>query len=178
MNNKIDDSWIQTFLGKKIYPFSPKPEDIEIEDIAWSLSNICRYNGHSFGFYSVAEHSVYVSENVPEKYAMQGLFHDGAEAYIGDIATPIKQLFPNIKPVEEKLMKCICTKINIPYPFDESIKKIDSAMLTTESLQLMTPYVEPWPHLKKDSLDIKIKCLFPLDAFKMFMNRYIKLKKG
>ena len=52
--------WLQTFTGKKIDLINPTREMVDIEDIAHSLSMICRYNGHCRDFYSVAEHSVMV----------------------------------------------------------------------------------------------------------------------
>lgn len=48
--------WILTFTGRRFYPLDPRPEDVCLEDIAHALSLICRYNGHSRFFYSVAEH--------------------------------------------------------------------------------------------------------------------------
>src|SRR3989304_3945731 len=45
--------WIQAWTGKVFYPFNPCIEDIDIKDIAHSLSLICRYNGHCREFYCV-----------------------------------------------------------------------------------------------------------------------------
>jgi hypothetical protein len=39
--------WIQTASGKQFWPFDPRPEDVFIEDIAASLAQINRYNGHT-----------------------------------------------------------------------------------------------------------------------------------
>lgn len=35
-------SWIQTYKGIDFYPFDPRPEDVDIEDIAHALSLQCR----------------------------------------------------------------------------------------------------------------------------------------
>ena len=68
------------------------PKSIEIGDIAHSLSQLCRYTGHTPTFYSVAQHSLLVSEKMPggppEK--LVGLLHDAAEAYVNDLASPLK----------------------------------------------------------------------------------------
>jgi hypothetical protein len=63
--NIIDVSMcIETVSGKLVNPSSPDPENIDINDIAWSLSRIPRFAGHTITEvpYNVAQHSIYVSE--------------------------------------------------------------------------------------------------------------------
>lgn len=171
----MDDKWIQTKTGRKFYPLKPKCEDIDIEDIAWSLSNICRYNGHC-KFYSVAEHSIYASQYL-SRYALEGLMHDAAEAYIGDISTPVKQLLPNIKKIEHRILKCIAEKFNLEYPFNNAIKKVDLRLLATEASQIMNPQVEVWPQLTEPPFDFRLWCVKPINAFSIFMRRYETLRR-
>ncbi|GAF75851.1 unnamed protein product [marine sediment metagenome] len=73
-----------------------KVKNINIQDIAHSLSLQCRFNGHISRFYSVAEHSVLVMRCVTEYISLPksalllgALLHDGNECYVGDIARPI-----------------------------------------------------------------------------------------
>jgi hypothetical protein len=47
--------FILTYTGKLVYPLSPRHEDLEIEDIAHALSNICRFTGHSREHYCPTE---------------------------------------------------------------------------------------------------------------------------
>ena len=70
----------------------PNPDDIRIEDIAHALSNQCRFAGHAREFYSVAEHSVHVSQLCLPEHALWGLLHDASEAYLVDLPRPLKLL--------------------------------------------------------------------------------------
>ncbi|HHN9377252.1 TPA: hypothetical protein ACP685_004215 [Escherichia coli] len=55
-------SFIKTFSGKHFYYDKINKDDIDINDIAVSLSNICRFAGHLSHFYSVAQHAVLCSQ--------------------------------------------------------------------------------------------------------------------
>jgi len=74
------DDWFQTYTGKKVFAFEPRGIDISITDIAYALSNVCRFGGHSL-FYSVAQHSVLVSQVCDPEHALIGLLHDSSHAY-------------------------------------------------------------------------------------------------
>lgn len=73
---------------------SPRAEDVNLADVAASLSKTCRFSGHIRRFYSVAEHALLVRDLVvrmghPE-LALAALHHDSEEAYLGDVITPLK----------------------------------------------------------------------------------------
>jgi uncharacterized protein len=59
---------LETVTGKLIDPINPAAEQIDIEDIAWALSRIARFCGHTITVvpYSVAQHSVFVAKKVEE----------------------------------------------------------------------------------------------------------------
>ena len=91
--------YIQTYNGKLFSLIDPQPEDVHIADIIESLSKQCRFVGHCKYFYSVAQHSVIVSNIVNEEERLAALMHDAVEAYIGDISKPLKLT-----------LECLCGK--------------------------------------------------------------------
>jgi uncharacterized protein len=87
--------WMQTFTGRAIDIANPKPEDIDIEDIAHSLVRLCRYGGHVVTWYSVAGHSLAMgrfAETLVDQAMLECLLHDAAEAYLGDTISPVRKL--------------------------------------------------------------------------------------
>ncbi len=107
-------SFIKTFSGKHFYYDKINKDDIVINDIAVSLSNICRFAGHLSHFYSVAQHAVLCSQLVPQEFAFEALMHDATEAYCQDIPAPLKRLLPDYKRMEEKIDAVIREKYGLP----------------------------------------------------------------
>jgi flavin-dependent thymidylate synthase len=99
--------WMQTYSGGRFYPGDPRIEQIELTDIARALSRICRYAGHCEQFYSVAQHSVYVSGMVPPEHALCALMHDATEAYLVDIPRPLKRMLAGYTVLEDRLWRVI-----------------------------------------------------------------------
>src|SRR5437868_2917508 len=118
--------WMQTSSGVAYYPLDPLPGDINIEDIAHALSNLCRFGGHCRRFYSVAEHSILVSRVVPRQHALQGLLHDATEAYMVDVPRPLKVELDNYARIEDLNWRCIAAVFGVPYEMHESVKRADN----------------------------------------------------
>ena len=135
--HKLLDGSIKTFTGKKFYPMEPDPNLICIEDIAHSLSNKCRFSGHTKMFYSVAQHSIIVSNHSENK--LWGLIHDASEAYLVDLPTPLKVLpeFSFFYEVERKVTEAVCLKFGLTPKEPDDVSFADKLVLITEKRDLM-----------------------------------------
>jgi hypothetical protein len=147
--NNLKDTYIRTYTGRKFWPLNPDPADIDIIDISHALSNICRFTGHTAYHYLVAQHSVEVSWLVG---SMEALMHDAAEAYICDLARPVKRQIADYVEIECRVEEAIAKRFGLVYPWPKEVKKADDEMLLRETanyINLDTPLVTsrrlpPW----------------------------------
>lgn len=170
-------SFIQTLSGKKFNFINPTAADVDIEDIANALSNICRFAGHLPEFYSVAQHSVLASQIVPPEFAFEALMHDAAEAYCQDVPAPLKALLPDYRRIEARVDGLIREVFGLPEEMSPLVKYADLTMLATERRDLDIDDGTPWPILEgiPTSDIIDIVPLRPGQAFGMFMARFNEL---
>ena len=174
-------SWIQTYTGEAFNPLAPQVGTIHILDIAHALSMVCRFNGHCSDFYSVAEHCVRMSEEVAPSVALNALMHDAAEAYVSDVARPIKPFIGGFKGIEDMIMTAINTRFGLRYELgdEQAIKTADLRMLATERHQLMKIHTPEWDCLRDiDPYEIRLECLSPTNAEEAFLQRFKALGGG
>jgi hypothetical protein len=136
--------WIQTYSGKAFYPLDPRPEDVDIVDIAHALGNLCRYNGHCVRFYSVAEHCVLLSRAVAPEHALWALLHDAAEAYLADVPRPTKRMLPAYSDMESRITAAIVAHFGLAGDIPQAVKDADLRILTDERLKIMAAPPQPW----------------------------------
>jgi len=168
-------SWIQTYTGKRFFPLAPEPADLDLRDVAHALSLQCRFNGHCKGFYSVAEHSVRVSRALPEQYALWGLLHDAAEAYLSDLPSPVKRQMPLYQRAEATLLRVVASRFGLAWPMPEPVAQADLRLLATEARDLMAPPPEPW-QLEAEPFGEPIEPWAPAEAERAFLARYAELR--
>lgn len=170
-------SYISTFTGKHFNFINISADDIDINDIAQGLSNECRFAGQISQFYSVAQHSVYVSQIVPSEYALEALLHDASEAYCKDLPSPLKTLLPEYKVIEKNVQEVICYKWDIPRTISGVVHYADLTMLATERRDLEVDGDNFWPILDgvPPSDLITVNPLLPIQARTMFIHRYNQL---
>lgn len=172
--------WVQTFSGEMFFPTVPERNEVLVEDIAHSLSQQCRYNGHTKKFYSVAEHCLLLSSAVPKRYALEALLHDAAEAYIGDMVRPIKNdpLFKPFKEVEDLILGKIMGTL-VPQRDFSGLSKVviaaDNAVLCDEQLQCFDKFLD-W-EMPFQPLGVTIQFLCPEEAEEKYLLRFTELTK-
>ena len=190
---------------------------VDIEDIAHSLSMICRYNGHCRDFYSVSEHSVMVeamgsqillrreaernsgkfpspprptSEIVQQSLAL--LLHDAAEAYIGDLTTPLKRglesvgddviYLPDrrsskIAMLEHRWLLAIGEAFGLGDRLAEPsdvMRQADERAMAAEVPMLFHPVQSGWweTRSRPRSGEMEIQCWAPAEARRQFIGRF------
>lgn len=186
---------LETVSGKLVDVANPDPSTIIVDDIFWVLSRIPRFNGHSVTLvpYNVAQHSLFVAktaqklwkcpENSLDFYALgiYGSLHDGAEAYLSDLPSPVKrhpELYPVFKAMEEKLDGAIFEAIGIPKPTDAMKKIVKHADLIAQKIEAYNYMVsrgKTWEGL--DDIDLSIIDLQKFEDPMPALESFKKLRK-
>jgi uncharacterized protein len=130
----------------------PDPCAIQIRDIAGPLSKICRFGAQLPGslFYSVAEHSVNCWQAArewwpgePPAFYRAVLLHDAAEAFIGDMVRPLKELLPAYREIEQRIERAIEQRFAVSFA-DPRIKEVDNALLIAEKRAIWGSDGQAW----------------------------------
>lgn len=152
-------NWMQTIGGRAFYVLDPRPEEVDIDDIAHALSMLCRFGGHCTRFYSVAEHCVRVSTAIEEaggtvEDCFVGLMHDAAEAYIGDMVWPLKRApeSEGYKAIERRVEAAIAERFGFAAVMPAIVKRFDLVLLSTEKRDLMNPGIGREDGSKREAL--------------------------
>lgn len=186
MIHKTD--WVATYHRPRgfIRPLELDPDDIHIKDIQHALSNVCRFGGHCREFYSVAQHSVHVSEWLARNGCdvvtqMVGLLHDASEAYLNDIVRPVKKdpAFARYLEIEDDIQRKVYMKFLADHEWntleiEQDLRTADDDLMISEAIQLFNIVPEDWG--KKNPKDyFHIKPISPRDAKLLFEERFHEL---
>lgn len=167
--------------GRKIYPFDPRPEEVDIEVIAHHLATNNRWNGatqhktfRSRITFSVAEHSVLVAKYLREvldrpDLELEGLLHDAPEHLFGDMIRPFKHypaVHAIVKPLEDKAEKAIAERFNLLFPLPKEIKLADNAVCTAEFRQIVPHPADDPSHMLLDETPCAPYEIEMMDAFR------------
>lgn len=145
------DHEIELASGRYLDLANPDPAAITLDDIAHGLSNTCRYAGHTGRYYSVAEHACLVAAKLRQdglmpEVQMIGLHHDDAEAFIADIARPLKTLLqPAYGQITDRLDAAIWEALDLPGPArTQVVKDADDWALACEAFHLLPSKGAGW----------------------------------
>ena len=174
--------YFRTYTGRLVHPLDPSPGEISIFDVAHSLSQICRFLGHTKEFYSVAQHSILVSQHAVPEDALWGLLHDASEAYICDMPSPLKHdpRMAIYRETEALIMAAVCSRYDLGPQMPMSVEIADKRLLATEFRDVTTVDAPEWVREECgfDPLsDYHIACWAPSFAESMFLNRFEELTK-
>jgi 5'-deoxynucleotidase YfbR-like HD superfamily hydrolase len=182
--DRIGD-WANSSSGRRFWPADPRAEDVNIPDLALALARICRFGGHlrrDVESYSVAHHCVLVSLMVPPQYALQGLLHDGDEAFIGDPIRPAHGLYGRkFWKAKAGWHTAIAIAAGMPatalrvMPLE--VKRADMRALATERRDLCEPNEHAWESLKGvGPYAERIVPMRPFDAAEAWLARFAELR--
>ena len=147
-SNQGDTAWIETFTGRKFHILNPVAAEVHIEDIAHALSLITRFTGHTRVFYSVADHSLRVSRACDPIFALDALLHDGSEAFLSDLNSPLKHSsdMARYRIAERRVQLAIAECFGLSLKEPENVKLVDRRMLVTEKRDLMSGNGPAWEY--------------------------------
>lgn len=168
--------WMQTATGRQFWPLDPRADEVEILDIAAALSKLCRYNGHCAWPYSVAQHSVYVSHQVPPAHALTALLHDATEAYCADVPRPLKPHLAGYAAIERAIWLAVAERFGLPGELPACVHDADNAVLLAEKAQLMLPSPAPW-NVPGQPAPIRVSRWTADQAREAFLSRFEVLTK-
>ncbi|AHJ13076.1 hypothetical protein [Sulfurospirillum multivorans] len=141
----IENATLMDSKGRFIKPFHPECKDIDLEVIAIALSRIMRFFGQTK--LSVAQHCVNMARIFiflgEIELAKQALLHEIAEAFMGDLASPLKKAFPMYKDIEERLIKKAFGCFGLSYPMAKEVHDLDKEIMIDEAVAHM-PNKEHW----------------------------------
>lgn len=141
----MSDPWgpgvVETYTGNQFDVLNPDPGDVDLRDVAAGLAHTCRFGGQCQHFYSVAQHSLHVSHELPDpRLQLFGLFHDAGEAYVGDVPRPIKARLGEFERIEERILDAVWEAFELDPPTDDEWERVmaaDDRLLAYEATSLL-----------------------------------------
>jgi len=115
--------------------FDFQAEDVRVTDIIHHLCMITRYGGGTRTRISVGEHSIRAADRVPLERKLDVLFHDRAEAYLGDIIRPLKhdpRFGGTYHELEERIEAVSAPVLGLVHPMPDWVKDADNEQLQWE----------------------------------------------
>lgn len=166
-----EPAWKRLSSGRYIDLANLTEDDVHIEDIETPLNNIKRFTGHYKDRppLTVAQHSLLclnlALEDDPENHELhlRVFTHDFAEAYIGDVATPVKKVMGKFwydfaRPIEHTVEKKMVGSLPTP-DMKDAVKFYDAFALDIERRSLWEDQrgKDKWPPFNEISKSLRWK---------------------
>lgn len=126
--------------GRLVDPFHLTPEDVSLDDLAMRLPRIHRWAASVP--YTVAEHwiaaAVFCTLGKPaiRTIARWAFLHDAAEAWLGDVPSPMKRDLAwsecSYVEVENRILGVVAERFNLGPPPIEMLDAVDGTLRTVE----------------------------------------------
>ena len=163
----MTEEFIPTSSGNKIYYTEPKPEQIELEDLAHGLAMNTR---------------LLVSKELEKqgfgpRLQIYGLLHDAAEAYVGDVPTPLKKELESFREIEHGIMDALWEALDLEPPSEQdwkNIKEADRVLLNYEASEIVSQ--DGWAEEVDRDYDLESESW--REDKRKFMERFRELRKN
>jgi uncharacterized protein len=129
--------YIRLHGGGKFHLKSPDLTGVRLETIAHHLAGVNRYTGASR--YTVAQHCAVAAHMARVHYPTHPqlpaamLVHDVAEAFYGDVSSPLKSMLPEYRALEFFADSAVERRLGVKFLGDPLVKEVDDRMWLTES---------------------------------------------
>lgn len=186
-------TWIATLKGRAFDLLTPRPGDVDFDEIAETLAGLPRFNRHTLRAYSIAEHSCRVADAMPKPLRIHGLLHDAHEFALGDQTTPWREALlaklPHVAgqvayaldDMKHNVDEAIYIAAGLPFPVPPDVralvKRADLQLLATEKRDLMAPCDRPWCE-GVEPLPQRIEPWGPAKAKREFLDRLADLTQA
>ena len=165
-------TWLLMNTGREhLLPGHPEraplpPCKPSLSEIGHSLAHINRFTGHAKRAYSVAEHSLLVTDmakadGMGTMVQLCALMHDAHESITGDVATPIKQVLGDawgrFERAEQNALLHAYGLVDAMAEHASIVKFYDRKALATERRDLLAFYQHsstPWPIIDTPGIEI------------------------
>ena len=167
---------ITTASGAQFDFVDPDPDAISIEDVARSLSHLCRFGGQTLRFHSIAQHCVMTAMALPPELAYAGLMSKAARAYLGDIPKSLKVALPDYLQLERRIERVVNERFGLSGPEHPLVRATGLRVLATEARDLLPAQARGWA-LAAPPLAARIDSWEPQEAMGRFLELHARLSR-
>lgn len=119
-------SFVTSRSGRRIY-LDGRPNEFLLSDIRAGLRHIYRFNAATLVPYPVECHTRWLAYELPA-LKRAALFHDAAEAFIGDITSPVRKLISGFDEIERTLQEQIFKQFGVSASDVKEVERLERGL--------------------------------------------------